>query len=111
MTSTDFVGQEFEEAYAKVFEGSIVGGFNDNGHDVAVAGFGFVQVKASVKGLYSFLAESLKRKQFIPVCVGNPGRKNEMLLSLKEFGGWIGRDIPRRAEILLGIAKVRDLCK
>jgi len=111
MTSSDFIGDDFEQAYASVFKGAIVGGISDNGHDVAVPGFGFVQVKASVKGLYSFLKESLRRRQFIPVCVGEPGTRVEMFKTLKEFGGWVGKEIPHRLEVLSGIAKVRDLCK
>ncbi|MFA6295160.1 MAG: hypothetical protein WC666_01910 [Candidatus Paceibacterota bacterium] len=111
MTSSEFVGQEFEKAYAKVFQGAIVGGFNDHGHDVAIAGFGFVQIKASVDGLRNFLTESLRQKKFIPVCVGEPGKKAEMLSSLRDFGGWVGKEIPRRLQLLAGIAQVKNLCK
>jgi len=110
MTSKEFVGDDYEVAYSQAFQGAVVGGFQDRGRDVAVPGYGFVQVKASVMGARSFLSESLRRRQFIPICIGEPGAAGEMVKSLREFGGWVGRDIQHRMEILKGIAEVRRLC-
>lgn len=109
MTTASFVGDEFETAYAKAFGGTVNGGFNDHGKDVVIPGFGGVQVKASVTGAKEFLKVSLQRKQFIPLCVGEPGAKEEMIASLKEFGAWIGNDISGRKELLVGIAQVRSM--
>jgi hypothetical protein len=108
-TSADFIGDEFESAYACAFGGTVNGGFNDHGKDVMIPGFGGVQVKASVTGAKEFLKVSLQRKQFIPLCVGEPGAKAEMLQSLKEFGAWFGMEIPQRAQLLSGVAQVRAM--
>lgn len=111
-TSREFVGAELEQAYAKAFGGKVVGGFSDGGVDIATGDENIpaVQVKSSVPFALSFLKESIRRRHFIPVCVGEPSDKEEMLDTLKRFGGYVGRDIPRRGEILDGIARVRELC-
>ena len=111
MTTKEFVGAELEEAYAEVFGGRVTGGFSDNGLDVATGdrSIPFVQVKSSVPFALAFLTESLRRRRFIPLCVGEPSGKEEMLSSLRTRGGWVGHDIPRRGEILEGIARVRAL--
>jgi len=110
MTTNGFIGLDYEQAYSQVFKGAVVGGFRDCGRDVAIPGFGFVQVKASPDGARAFLAESLRRRKFIPICIGEPGSAAEMLKSLRQFGGWVGKEIARRGEILRGIAEVRRLC-
>lgn len=112
MTTKEFVGAELEEAYAEVFGGEVTGGFSDGGLDVATGdrSIPFVQVRSSVPFALAFLKESIRRRRFIPVCVGEPSGKEEMLHSLKRFGGHVGHDIPRRGEILEGIARVRELC-
>ena len=109
MTSSDFIGNETEVAFAKVFDGVINGGFGDGGNDVIVPGIGGVQVKSSVTGAKKFLVVSLQRKQFIPLCVGNPGTCDEMVASIKRFGAWVGSDIPGRQSLLEGIAQVRAM--
>ncbi|MDP3661612.1 MAG: hypothetical protein Q8R17_02070 [bacterium] len=111
MTSKEFVGAELEQAYAEVFGGAVNGGWSDGGKDVATndSEIPAVQVKSSVPFALAFLKESLRRRRFIPICVGDPSGKEEMLHSLKKFGGYVGNDIPRRVEILEGIARVREL--
>jgi hypothetical protein len=108
-TTADFIGDDFETAYAQAFGGTVNGGFNDQGKDVVIPGFGGVQVKASVTGAKEFLKVSLQRKQFIPLCVGEPGAKTEMIQSLKEFGAWFGMEIPNRSQLLAGVAQVRAM--
>jgi len=61
-TTTKFVGDEFETAYARLLGGQVVGGLNDGGKDVMVPEIGAVQVKASLAGAMRFLSESLRRK-------------------------------------------------
>lgn len=109
MTSSDFVGNDFEYAYAKAFGGEVSGGFDDGGRDVIIPKIGGVQVKASADGAKSFLAVSIKRNQFIPLCVGEPGAQQDMIESLKRFGAWVGNDIPNRVALLTGIAQVRAM--
>jgi hypothetical protein len=73
-----------------------------------------VQVKSSVTGMMSFLAVAIKfreqRRKFIPLCVGEPGAKEEMVGDLKRYGAWIGKEIPGRNELLPRVAQVRSLC-
>jgi hypothetical protein len=111
MTTKEFVGAELEQAYAEVFGGKVVGGFSDGGLDVVTNDkeIPTVQVKASVPFALAFLKESLRRRRFIPICIGEPSGKEEMLHTLKQFGGFVGRDIPRRGKVLEGIARVREL--
>lgn len=105
-------GDDTEGAYAKVFGTRVIGGVGDGGLDVPTgdSDVPFVQIKSSVKGLQAFLAESLRRKQFIPVCVGEPGAKEEMLRQLKEYDAWIGSDIQDRLKITTAVSQVRNLC-
>ncbi|PJE73825.1 MAG: hypothetical protein COV01_03890 [Candidatus Taylorbacteria bacterium CG10_big_fil_rev_8_21_14_0_10_41_48] len=112
MTSREFVGAELEHAYAEVFGGKVNGWFNDHGHDIILEDdeIPSVQVKSSVPFAFKFLKESLRRHRFIPICVGEPGDKEEMLTSLKQFGGFVGHNIPGRQEILRGIERVRNIC-
>lgn len=105
-------GEDTENAYAKVFGTRVIGGIGDGGLDVPTgdSNVPFVQIKSSVKGLQAFLAESLRRKQFIPVCVGEPGAREEMLRHLQQYGAWIGSDIQDRLKTLTAVAQVRTLC-
>lgn len=109
MTSKQFVGDDYEAAYARVLNGRINGGFGDCGKDVVVPGIGGVQVKASPAGAKEFLAISLRRNKFIPLCIGEPSTKEEVLSSLKRFGAWIGKEIPNRADLLAKISQVRTM--
>jgi len=110
--SVEHQGKDVEEAYAAIFNKGINGGFNDHGLDVPTGyeEIPFVQIKSSVDGAMAFLAKSIKLHKFIPICIGDPGAKEEMIESLKKFGGWVGQDIPNRQRLLEGIAGVRELC-
>lgn len=110
--SAEYQGDDVEKAYAEIFGQGTNGGFNDHGLDVPTGDteIPFIQVKSSVDGAKSFLAKSIKMHQFIPIALGDPGAREEMLDSLKRFGGWVGPDIPGREKILKGIAGVRELC-
>jgi hypothetical protein len=110
MVGKIYLGAELEKSYAKILGGTVSGGFNDCGKDVVVHGTIAVQVRSSVPFALKFLQESLRRRRFIPICVGEPGKKEEMLSTLAQFGGWVGYDIPRRQEVLEGIQRVRELC-
>ncbi len=113
MTTKRFVGDDFEEAYAKIFNCSVVGGIRDGGKDLELhrASIPFVQVKASWRGAYEFLCMSLHRKHFIPLCIGEPSNSaEEMINSIVKFGAWIGKDIAKRDELLIAVAKIRSLC-
>lgn len=111
--SSDHVGKELEEAYANAFGGKMAGGFNDHGKDIIGipdSEVQAVQVKSSVPEMKKFFAESLRQRNFIPMCVGLPGTKEEMVDSIKNFGAWIGDDIPGKERLLKLVAQVRDLC-
>lgn len=105
-------GDDTEGAYAKAFGTRVIGGIGDGGLDIPTGDndVPFVQIKSSVKGLQAFLAESLRRRQFIPVCVGEPGAKEEMLRHLKLYGAWIGSDIRDRLKITTAVCQIRSLC-
>ncbi len=106
------VGADTENAYARAFGTRVIGGADDGGRDVPTGDndIPFIQVKSSVGGLTAFLARSLRRKQFIPVCVGEPGARDEMLRHLKTYGTWIGSDIQDRWKISNAVQQVRYLC-
>lgn len=108
--SSDFTGKELEEAYAKAFATKVVGGFDDRGKDIILPSGEGAQVKSSVFETKKFLAESLRRRDFIPMCIGLPGNSEEMLASIKKFGAWVGEEVPKRKELLEAVAKIRDLC-
>ena len=112
MTSKEFIGAELERAYAEAFGGKVNGGFNDCGKDVVICDVTVtvVQVRSSFPFALEFMKESLRRHQFIPICVGEPGGREEMLKTLGQFGGWVGHNIPERQKILTGIQRVRELC-
>lgn len=105
-------GHELEDAYAKAFFGKAIGGIRDGGVDVLTGdeSVPYVQVKSSIASVITFLADSVRFKRFIPVCVGEPGKREEMIESLLKFGIWVGTDIPDRTEILTAVTKVRTLC-
>ncbi len=105
-------GNELEGAYAKAFNGAVVGGIRDGGLDVLTGDsqVPYIQVKSSFTGLQTFLADSLRLKRFIPVCLGEPGKREEMVRHLLDFGIWVGSDIPGREKIINAVAQVRYLC-
>lgn len=106
------LGEVQDEAYAEAFGAKITDGYSDHGKDLAIDDpeTPAVQIRSSIEGAKFFLAESLRREEFIPICVGEPGSREEMLDSIRQFGAWIGRDIPGRNEVMKKIAIVRDLC-
>lgn len=108
----DFVGEMQNKAYADAFGVEITDNFQDGGKDLKtnIPEVPALQVKSSKEGVKRFLTKSLEKEDFIPICVGEPGAKEEMLASIKEFGAWVGRDIPGREDFLRKIAIVRDLC-
>lgn len=109
--SSDFIGDELERAYAEILGGLKTGGEGDEGKDIInIEEVGAVQVKSTFENARKFLAESLRRKRFIPLVIGQPGSKEEMIESIKRFGAWVGYDIPNREKDLENIAKVRDVC-
>ena len=108
-TSAQFTGDELEYAVAKVLGGTVKGGFGDGGRDVIVPEIGGVQVKNSSVGAMAFLKTSLQKHEFIPMVVGEPGTKHEMLDSLKRFGAWAGNDVPNRVAFLSGVLQVRNM--
>lgn len=113
-----FIGNDFEQAYAEVFHTNVEGGFRDGGKDIktGIDDIPYIQVKASWDGAMHFLSKGLKfasdktrgRYVYIPICVGEPGTKEEIIESIKEYGGWIGKDVPQREENLLKLQKARD---
>ncbi|OHA19127.1 MAG: hypothetical protein A2836_00430 [Candidatus Taylorbacteria bacterium RIFCSPHIGHO2_01_FULL_45_63] len=108
---SDFLGKDVEQAYANVFETrEPVGGIDDLGKDVPTGldDFPFVQVKSSWEGAKKFLAKSVTQGEFIPLCVGEPGTKEEIIESLRRFGAWLAKDIPNRDTLLSQIARLRE---
>jgi hypothetical protein len=105
-------GDDLEGAYAQRFGGVITGGIGDCGKDVLTGDkrVPYVQVKSSVKGLQTFLADSLRFHRFIPVCIGEPGAKEEMIESLLKHGIWVGNDIPDRKRVTDAVRQVKYLC-
>lgn len=105
-------GQDLEGAYAQKFGGVVIGGIRDGGLDVLTGDsrVPYVQVKSSLTGLKTFLADSLRLKRFIPICLGEPGKKEEMLQHLLDHGIWVGSDIPDRKKVLTAVSQVRYLC-
>lgn len=110
--SAEFHGDDVEQAYAEIFNTKPVGGFHDNGKDVLTGDkeVPFLQIKSSLIGARSFLKESLKRKKFIPIAIGEPGAKDEMIETIKKYGGWVAKDEPNREKILNSIKEVRTYC-
>lgn len=106
-----FYGDDVEQAYAKLF------GTKPTNPDLDAKGLDiptgnpeipYVQVKSSLVGARKFFLESLKRKKFIPIVIGEPGTKEEVIESIKEFGGWVGKDEDGREKFLQNILGVRN---
>lgn len=104
-----FVGEQTELAYAQVLGGTVNGGLRDGGKDVIVPGIGGIQVKSSPGEAMKSLKASLQFRRFVPLCVGEPGTKEQVIESIKKFGAWFGLDIPNRAQLLAGVAQVRTM--
>lgn len=112
VVACDLLGNDAENAYALAFHGKIVGGLHDGGRDVEIPDrrVRYVQVKSSVAGMMKAFKQALEFHRFTPVCFGEPGSLEEMIESIVKFGAWIGRDIPKRDELLRGALQVRTLC-
>ncbi len=116
---SDVEGNDLESAYSEVFGTRSVGGLKDGGRDVSTGlrEAPFVQIKSSWAEGRKFLARSLQYAQenggrsqnFIPICIGEPGSKDEVEASIIEFGGWVAMDIPDRAKILANIKLAREM--
>lgn len=111
--STDFMGEELEDAYAKILEGISTGGYDDAGKDVVIdePGIPYIQVKSSIPKAIAFLAEGVRRKRFTHIVVGEPGGKDEMLDTIRKYGGWVGHNVPDRERYLESISKAREMCE
>lgn len=111
--SSDLAGRELEEAYASAFGGQINGGVNDRGEDILLNDpeVPAVQVKASLESARHFFREAIRREEFIPICIGEPGAKEEMVQTLKEYGAWVGHEIIGREDLLEKISNLRALCE
>jgi len=110
---SDFVGEETTKAYAEILDGRIIDRENDEGKDLEFRDGNRlvrIQIKSSYEYFKKFLAKSLHKAEFIPLCFGEPGSKEEIIKSLRRYGAWIEKDFPNRQEILEGVAKVRKLC-
>ncbi len=101
-TTREFVGRDLEEAYARIIGGVVSGGLRDGGKDIVPndRSMPAFQVKSSWHFAKKFLATSLSFRRFIPICVGEPGSREEMVIALRESGAWVGRDIPQREEVM-----------
>ena len=113
--SSDHVGAELEEAYAKIIGGTVRGGFGDKGIDIVniAKDIPVVQVKRSWQNAEHFLQREVVPGRFIPVIVGDPGQitpdlKQEILRSIREYGGWVAHDIYDREDKLNYIADIRN---
>lgn len=83
-------GIALELAYAKILGWRHNGGTNDNGLDlVDPETKRGVQIKTSVGCAKEFLRKCTKKRKFIPVCIGRPGTKEEMLDSINKYGAWM----------------------
>lgn len=69
-----------------------------------------VNIADSVPATLFYIRQSLSRRTFCAVCLGEPGVKEEMLASLREFGAWVGKDVPNRQKLLSQIKQVREAC-
>ncbi len=110
--SAEFRG-ELEKVYAKILGGRLVGGYRDGGTDVILddnTELPFVQVKSSWPIAEEFLGESIRRNEFIPIVIGDPGQhtKDEIIACVVENGGFAGLDVPNPKRIVAGIKIVRD---
>lgn len=104
-----------EEDLAKMLNAEVSGGFNDGGRDIVnipgLPEIKGVQLKSSWHNAQKFLAKSLELKEFIPIIVGDPGmaNKDEIIASIKKYGGWVSPDIGNRTKKMENIAKLRDV--
>jgi len=105
--SAKFDHSELMAAYARVFR---TGTTSKNKLMTGNLAAPLALVAESMEVAKYYLCESLKRRQFTPVCLGNPGTEEEMISWLQCFGAWIGRDIPKREKIVEQFALVKAGC-
>ena len=108
-------GKDLKEAYCKV-----MGIPNSNEPTLPIPGNPALRfhVRSSHTTVRKSLLKSIElAKQranfsFIPLVVGEPGDKEEMILALRRDGVWVGEDIPNRnkvrAEVLLVIGLLKN---
>jgi predicted methyltransferase len=111
--SAETRGTNLERVYAELLGGKIVGGFDDGGLDIVLEDnpkVSIVQIKSSQAGAKDFLRESLKRMEFVPIIVGDPGKykKEEIIKSLSENGAWAGFDEEDREKFIASVKQIRD---
>jgi len=121
MTTKEFVGAELEKAWADFSGGVVIGGLGDRGRDVATKNSDIptFQVKGHPALAEKFLLVSMKKREFIPIVVGEPPRYTKETREsewtkvrniIRQFGGYVALDIPRRESFMGGIRRVRTLC-
>ena len=111
--SVESKGANLEQVYATLLGGKIIGGIGDGGLDVLLEDnpdVPILQVKSSQEAAKVFLKESLRKMEFIPIVVGDPGRftKEEILESLSKNGAWAGFDEIDREKFIDNVKKTRD---
>jgi hypothetical protein len=111
--SVESKGANLEQVYATLLGGKVFGGVGDGGLDIVLEdnpNVPILQVKSSQAAAKAFLAESLRKMEFIPIVVGDPGRfaKEEILKSLFENGAWAGFDEVDREKFIDSVRKIRD---
>ena len=102
-------GLALERAYSQVLGWRMNGGTNDGGKDLIdpVTKQG-VQVKSSFVCAQRFLRKITKKKNWIPICIGQPGTRAEIVDSLVKYGAWIDRRIlAEKPYLLVAIARRR----
>jgi hypothetical protein len=121
MLSREFLGVDLELAWAKFCGGTVIGGLNDGGYDIATTDVQLpkFQVKGSWTFAEKFLAISLKPYNlgnFIPICIGEPPEYNsetrerewaKVRETIRRFGGYVAHGIPKRDVLLERINRVR----
>jgi hypothetical protein len=108
-TLTDWIGLSLELIYGKILGGDVQGGYTDGGKDIVLPTGEVFQVKSSMRGGREFLKKSIQFGKFIPLLIGEPGEKEEILESVEQYGCWVGKDEPGRMEFMEGVRQVRTL--
>lgn len=109
--SVEYRGADLEKAYAELLGGVLNGAEGDGGKDVVgIPGIPKLQVKSTLPDALKFLAESVKRRYFIPIAIGEPGTPEEMRENIIKRGGWVGSNIPNSEKVYKGIEEVRRIC-
>lgn len=109
--SPDSRGYELEQAYAELLGGKMTGGDGDGGKDIiGIPGIPKLQIKNTLPEAIRFFTESINRRYFIPMAIGEPGTPEEVRENIIKRGGWVGPNIPNREKVYKGIEEVRRIC-